>query len=676
MGWSHGTLSLILCQHLGSSSRKMLGFWLYATFLAFPELKRNEDKNSRQVSFSKRRSGLMKKASELSVLCVVDIGLFMFFGRGRLHEFCSGDRIFVKGKVRKGKRANREEFSLCVLLRFWFPSKVSLVWTLVCWDLQGGCDCYCASTWACGDWVLEPDAARFHPRCRLAAALCLRLQFVSKKWPPRSWLLLAVLGHLSSYSTNSVAGEEEWARRVSMEELYSELLMISKLFSPFLQLPDSVLDTLKSGHLEGLLGMVVEKGIPRVTSNERLTQKLCSWMLRSLCLPHIFNINTTLGDYCVIDNELQWSLSARTPIEGISVPTLTVRSLKYKFVPLIKLEDYCKDTQGFGIKLSTRGSSIFTFNPPMPEARTAQLAHHLAPSRHKKKHHQGSSVAENCLKVCICVPEYFRQNRIFKPLCLMLLIFVDRNMDGPTGRGTGAEMPLQNYTMGKILGHGSFGKVKIAEHRPTGYKVAIKILNPWKMKSHNMEEIGSISILWIVTQDYTSLWLFSSLYCFVQVVSGKLYAAPEIDVWSCGVILFALLCGTLPFDDENIPNLFKKIKVPIDSCLLGAQHSAFLQQVALLDLLIDSVCIFVQQASCITGGVYLKPQQLDGLFQYLSSFTLSLDLGTLDLFRPALTHLYQQGIKEPLIRQAKMDVEALLNEKMKTKNKFNLKVIA
>ncbi|CEP02939.1 hypothetical protein PBRA_002906 [Plasmodiophora brassicae] len=49
-------------------------------------------------------------------------------------------------------------------------------------------------------------------------------------------------------------------------------------------------------------------------------------------------------------------------------------------------------------------------------------------------------------------------------------------------------------------------------------------------------------------------------YAAPEVISGSLYAGPEVDVWSCGVILFALLCGSLPFDDENIPNLFRKIR--------------------------------------------------------------------------------------------------------------------
>ena len=215
---------------------------------------------------------------------------------------------------------------------------------------------------------------------------------------------------------------------------------------------------------------------------------------------------------------------------------------------------------------------------------------------------------------------------------------------------------LPNYRMGKTLGIGSFGKVKVAEHILTGHKVAIKILNRKKIKAIDMEEKvrREIKILrlfmhphiirlyevletphdiYVVMEYVKSGELFDYIvekgrlgenearhffqqivsgveychrnmvvhrdlkpenllldsksnvkiadfglsnvmrdghflktscgspnYAAPEVISGKLYSGPEVDVWSCGVILYALLCGSLPFDDESIPNLFKKIK--------------------------------------------------------------------------------------------------------------------
>ncbi|KAK3413499.1 agamous-like MADS-box protein MADS2 [Eucalyptus grandis] len=53
------------------------------------ELKRIENKINRQVTFAKRRNGLLKKAYELSVLCDAEVALIIFSTRGKLYEFCS-----------------------------------------------------------------------------------------------------------------------------------------------------------------------------------------------------------------------------------------------------------------------------------------------------------------------------------------------------------------------------------------------------------------------------------------------------------------------------------------------------------------------------------------------------------------------------------------------------------
>ncbi|AQL06234.1 Agamous-like MADS-box protein AGL14 [Zea mays] len=60
------------------------------------ELKRIENATSRQVTFSKRRNGLLKKAFELSVLCDAEVGLVVFSPRGKLYEFASAARYGQK----------------------------------------------------------------------------------------------------------------------------------------------------------------------------------------------------------------------------------------------------------------------------------------------------------------------------------------------------------------------------------------------------------------------------------------------------------------------------------------------------------------------------------------------------------------------------------------------------
>ncbi|KAG6505809.1 hypothetical protein ZIOFF_038174 [Zingiber officinale] len=51
------------------------------------QLKRIENKINRQVTFSKRRSGLLKKAHEISVLCDAEVAVIIFSAKGKLYEY-------------------------------------------------------------------------------------------------------------------------------------------------------------------------------------------------------------------------------------------------------------------------------------------------------------------------------------------------------------------------------------------------------------------------------------------------------------------------------------------------------------------------------------------------------------------------------------------------------------
>ncbi|XP_062207713.1 MADS-box transcription factor 21-like [Phragmites australis] len=67
------------------------------------EIKRIENTTSRQVTFCKRRNGLLKKAYELSILCDAEIALIVFSGRGRLYEYSNNS---IRSTIERYKKAS------------------------------------------------------------------------------------------------------------------------------------------------------------------------------------------------------------------------------------------------------------------------------------------------------------------------------------------------------------------------------------------------------------------------------------------------------------------------------------------------------------------------------------------------------------------------------------------
>nr|XP_043639504.1 agamous-like MADS-box protein AGL11 [Erigeron canadensis] len=74
------------------------------------EIKRIENNTNRQVTFCKRRNGLLKKAYELSVLCDAEISLIVFSNRGRLYEYANNN---MKSTIEKYKKATSNAPNTC-----------------------------------------------------------------------------------------------------------------------------------------------------------------------------------------------------------------------------------------------------------------------------------------------------------------------------------------------------------------------------------------------------------------------------------------------------------------------------------------------------------------------------------------------------------------------------------
>jgi serine/threonine protein kinase len=49
-------------------------------------------------------------------------------------------------------------------------------------------------------------------------------------------------------------------------------------------------------------------------------------------------------------------------------------------------------------------------------------------------------------------------------------------------------------------------------------------------------------------------------YAAPELLSGEPYSGPKVDIWSCGIILYGMLCGALPFGEPSVPHLFQKIR--------------------------------------------------------------------------------------------------------------------
>ena len=69
------------------------------------------------------------------------------------------------------------------------------------------------------------------------------------------------------------------------------------------------------------------------------------------------------------------------------------------------------------------------------------------------------------------------------------------------------------------------------------------------------------------------------------MIEGKRYFGLGSDIWSSGVVLYAMVCGYLPFEDDDTVKLYKKIRTANYQCpkYVSESFKDLLQQVLTVD---------------------------------------------------------------------------------------------